>query len=256
MVLDVAVDGPMTLSLHSYYVPNWTVYADGQKQETYPLGKLGLLAFDVPGGEHQVSVHFQDTPVELGATLVSLACLAGVLAILVCDRRWKALFPLLAICALLASATAWHVRSSPSIQRPAPVDANLANQVKLLGYHVDRSVYRPGETVQITLYWLALQEMSENYKVFVHLTDEGVTQLIAQSDRWPVYNFSPTTRWQSGEIVWDRHEIKIPPDETPGAYRLTTGMYLLETMQNLAVLSADGNPPGDSVPLSTIEVKP
>jgi hypothetical protein len=256
MDLDLAIDEPMTLSLHSYYVPNWTVYIDGQKHKTYPLGELGLLAFDVPDGEHQVSVRFQDTPVELVATLVSLACLAGVLAIIVLYRRWKALFTLLAICVVLASATAWHAHSSPSAQHPSLVGANLADQVKLLGYYVDRSSYRPGDTIQVTLYWLALQEMSEDYKVFVHLTDQGVTRLIAQSDRWPVYNFSPTTRWQSGEIVWDRHEIKIPPDETPGAYRLTTGMYLLETMQNLAVLGADGSPQGDSVPLSTIEVKP
>jgi len=136
------------------------------------------------------------------------------------------------------------------------LEANLGDQVKLLGYHLDEAFYQPADTITVTLYWLALQEMDEDYKVFVHLTDEGETRLIAQSDRWPVYNFSPTTRWQLGEIVWDRHEIQMPLDELPGTYRLATGMYLLETMQNLDLLDENGNPQGIRIPLGNVEVRP
>jgi len=81
-----------------------------------------------------------------------------------------------------------------------------------------------------------------------------VTRLVSQSDRWPVYNFSPTTRWEPGEIVWDRHEIPVPADEPPGTYRLDAGAYLLETMQNLEVLDENGNPQGISVPLTTVQI--
>jgi hypothetical protein len=124
-----------------------------------------------------------------------------------------------------------------------------------VGYHLDRESYQPGDTINVTLYWLALQEMDKDYKVFVHLTDEDESRLIAQSDRWPVYNFSPTTRWEPGEIVWDRHEIEIPVDEEPGIYRLAAGAYLLETMRNLDVLDEHGDPQGVLVPLGTLEIK-
>ena len=110
--------------------------------------------------------------------------------------------------------------------------------------------------MNVTLYWLALQKMDENYKVFVHLTDEGETRLISQSDRWPVYNFSPTTRWERGEMVWDRHEIQIPPDVVPGTYRLATGAYVLDTMQNLEVLDDNGNPRGVRIPLTAMDILP
>ena len=97
--------------------------------------------------------------------------------------------------------------------------------------------------------------MADDYKVFVHLTDQELTRLFAQSDRWPVYNFSPTTRWEPGEIVWDRHTIEIPPDLEPGTYSLDAGAYLLETMQNLEVLDQNGNSVGISVPLTSVEVQ-
>jgi len=98
--------------------------------------------------------------------------------------------------------------------------------------------------------------MDQDYKVFVHLTDEDVTRLVSQSDRWPVYNFSPTTKWEPGEIVWDRHRIPIPPDEPPGIYQLDAGAYLLETMQNLEVLDEHGNALGISVPPTAIQIIP
>jgi hypothetical protein len=217
---------------------------------------MALLAIDVPSGEHHMTVRFENTLAEQVATIVSLASLAAVLATLVVTRQWRAVVAGLVICLLLASVTAWHVYSSPSVQRPVSVEGNLGNQIKLLGYNLDEKSYRPGDTVNVTLYWLALSDMDQDYKVFVHLTDEAETRLIAQSDRWPVYNFSPTTRWEPGEIVWDRHEIQIPLDEAPGTYRLAAGAYLLETMRNLDVLDQNGNPLGVRVPLGTVEIEP
>ncbi|HJX38777.1 MAG TPA: hypothetical protein VJ714_09255, partial [Anaerolineae bacterium] len=167
---------------------------------------------------------------------------------------WRALVAALVSVLALSALVALHALASPTVQNPVAVEANLDNQVKLLGYYLDKPDYRPGDTISVTLYWLALQEMDKDYKVFVHLTDEGKTRLVAQSDRWPVYNFSPTTRWQPGEIVWDRHEIEIPADSVPGTYNLSTGMYLLETMRNLEVLGRDGGVQGVSVTLTSVEI--
>ena len=254
--LTVRTAEPMELSLHTFYFPNWRTYVDGRNATAYPSGELGLLTVDLPPGEHEVLLRFEDTPVERAGTIILVASFAVLLAILALSRQWRPLAAGFLSTLLLAALMAWHAFSSPSAQAPVPLEANLGDQVKLLGYHLDKGAYRPGDTMNVTLYWLALQEMDKNYKVFVHFTDEGQTHLIAQSDRWPVYNFSPTTRWQPGEVVWDRHEIQIPLDQTPGTYRLATGMYLLETMNNLDVLGADGSPQGVSVPLSSIEVTP
>jgi hypothetical protein len=177
-------------------------------------------------------------------------------AVLALARQWRPLVAALLSMMALSALLTFHAFSSPTVQNPISLEANLDSQVKLLGYHLDKPSYHPGETITMTLYWLALQEMDKDYKVFVHLTDERVTRLVAQSDRWPVYNFSPTTRWQPGEIVWDRHEIQIPADTAAGAFKVSTGMYLLETMRNLDVLGEGGIPQGVSVTLGTIEIAP
>jgi hypothetical protein len=254
--LKAKIQNPMSLSFHSFYFPNWQIYLDGNRAAPYPSGSLGLLTVDLPPGDHHLRVRFEDTPVERAGTILLLASLSALVAIVALARQWRALVAPLVTILALSALTALHSSSSPTIQNPVAVEANLGNQVKLLGYDLDKSDYRAGDTISVTLYWMALQEMNKDYKVFVHLTDEGITRLVAQSDRWPVYNFSPTTRWQPGEIVWDRHEIQIPAEAAPGAYKLSTGMYLLETMRNLDVLGEDGSPQGVSVTLSTIEIAP
>ncbi len=254
--LTVRTTQPLKLSLHSFYFPNWRTYVDGHNERVYPSGSMGLLTLDVPAGQHQVLVRFEETAAERAGTIILLMSLCMFLAILLLARQWKPLLACLLSVLLLFSLRTWHVRSSPSVQDPVPLEANLGDEVKLLGYHLDEPSYHPGDTINVTLYWLALQEMEENYKVFVHLTDQEETRLIAQSDRWPVYNFSPTTRWRPGEMVWDRHEIQIPADEVPGSYGLATGMYILETMENLNVLDESGNPQGTRISLAAIDVAP
>jgi hypothetical protein len=254
--LEARIQNPMSLSFHSFYFPNWQISLDGNRAAPYPAGSLGLLTVDLPAGDHHLRVRFEDTPVERAGTILLLASLGALVAILALARQWRALVAALVAILALSSLTALHCVSSPTVRKPVAVEANLGNEVKLLGYDVDESDYRAGDMISVTLYWLALQEMDKDYKVFVHLTDEGVTQLVAQSDRWPVYNFSPTTRWQAGEIVWDRHEMQIPAEATAGVYKLSTGMYLLETMRNLDVLGEDGSPQGVSVTLGNIEIAP
>ncbi len=254
--LTVKTPQPMELSFHSFYFPNWQAYVDGHRQTTYPSGKLGLLTVDIPSGQHELVVRFEDTPAERVGEMMALLSMLGILALLILTRQWKALLIAAVIFLLAASVTVLQVRSFPSVQQPVTIEANLGDQMGLLGYHVDASFFRPGDTITVTLYWLALQDMDENYKVFVHFTDEQETRLVSQSDRWPVYNFSPTTRWQPGEIVWDTHEIAIPPDTEAGTYHLTTGAYLLDTMQNLEVLDDAGHAQGVRVLLSTVEVTP
>jgi len=256
MELEASTGQPMSLSFHTFYFPNWQIYLNGSQARSYPSGSLGLLTVDLPHGEHQLLVRFGATPAQRVGTALLLLAGTALVAILALGRQWKALLALFGAILLLSALTALHARSSPTVQAPVPLEANLDSQVKLLGYHLDNSQYRPGDTISVTLYWLGLQEMDQNYKVFVHLTDEGMTRLVAQSDRWPVYNFSPTTRWQSGEIVWDRHEIVIPEGEPPGTYQLLTGMYLLETMKNLDVLDDNGVATGTSVVLSSVEIAP
>ena len=116
-----------------------------------------------------------------------------------------------------------------------PLEANLADKVLLVSCDLARVEFRPGETVQLTLHWQALREMTEDYTVFVHLT-QADGQLVSQQDIQPLGGAKPTTSWTPGEVVDDPYELAIPVGASPGTYWLKVGMYSQRTMKRLPVV--------------------
>jgi hypothetical protein len=118
------------------------------------------------------------------------------------------------------------------------VGANLGGKVRLLGYNIE-SGFRPGDGINLTLFWETLQDMEKDYTVFNHLVNaEG--NIWGQKDNPPVDGFYPTTQWQKGEIVRDQYNLVISPDAPPGEYWIEVGMYLAETGERLEVRGEEG----------------
>jgi len=84
--------------------------------------------------------------------------------------------------------------------------------------------------------------------------DQGLTTMWAQHDGDPVEGFTPTTRWLPGEVVADRHVLHIPPEAPPGSYKLFTGMYEFETVNNLTILTPEAASPSNRILLQEVEV--
>jgi len=118
-----------------------------------------------------------------------------------------------------------------------PAEANWEDKILLLGHDRDATIYRAGQTIHLSLYYQALQEMSANYVVFTHLSgpyNEATDgPLWAQDDSEPCRTFYPTSVWRSGEIVRDQFELTIPQDAPPGEYRLQMGFYTWPDMVHL-----------------------
>jgi hypothetical protein len=134
-----------------------------------------------------------------------------------------------------------------------PLDANLADEITLVGYSLVGDGIEPDQVLRLTLFWQARSGVMEDYVVFVHLlSDEG--QLIAQRDSEPVGGSRPTTTWVTDDIVSDNYGLLIPESTASGEYRLMAGMCLPATGERLAVLDAQGQESGDMVFLGVIEV--
>jgi len=127
----------------------------------------------------------------------------------------------------------------PSIQYP--LSANLGDQVELLGYDLDSDQLQAGETVHLTLYWQALDEIEMSYTVFVHLINEE-NQIWGQRDSVPGNGTLPTTGWVEGEVIADEYEFTVRPDAPPGEYLVEVGMYDAQTSRRLHVLSTVEGP--------------
>ncbi len=242
-----------TLRFHIFYFPGWQGYVDKKKVDTYPGGEFGLVTLDVPPGEHQLLLRFEGTRERKLGSALSLATFILLIPALLKYSPKRYLVAAFSIILLLGGLLAWHLRPFDFVTQPVKLEANLEGKVRLLGYNVDKSTYGPGDAVKVTLYWLALEEMTEDYKVFVHLMDEEQTKMWAQHDGDPVLGFTPTTRWMTGEFIVDRHQLVLPKETPPGSYGIFTGMYEYETVQNLTVL--EGGAPDNRIPLVLIGVR-
>jgi hypothetical protein len=131
---------------------------------------------------------------------------------------------------------------------------DLKGRVALAGYDLDETYAQPGGIVPITLYWQAQSLLSLRYKVFVHLiAADGRTWV--QADDFPVCGTSHANTWTSGEMVLDRHLLKLPEDLLPGSYTLRVGMYEPDLNLRLNYFDMAGNEQGNSLMVRTLIVK-
>ncbi len=126
-------------------------------------------------------------------------------------------------------------------------DASGAPVVRLQGY--DLSALEPGQLWHVVLAWQALNEMPDDYIVFLHLREADSGLLVAQVDEMPRAGDYPTSLWMRGEVVVDEVTLTLPSDLAPGRYTLSVGLYLSSGVH----LHADG---ATNVPLADVPFRP
>jgi hypothetical protein len=114
------------------------------------------------------------------------------------------------------------------------LDIRAGDDLRLLGYALDRTSVRPGETLLLTLWWQALAAPGDERSVLVHLLDPGGA-MVAQADGAPARGGRPTSQWQVGDTVLDTHTVALPADLAPGRYTLAFGMYRWPSLERLAL---------------------
>jgi len=146
---------------------------------------------------------------------------------------------------------------SPDYLKPAEWGAPEA-AIQLLGFDLDRSSYRPGERLPLTLYYRTTGPLETDYSVFVHLLgpDNPATggPLWAQDDSEPCRRSYPTSAWAPDETIVDHFSVTIPDGAPAGAYQITMGIYEWQTLQRLPVLDASGQPVADRFFLTQVQV--
>jgi hypothetical protein len=164
-----------------------------------------------------------------------------------------------------------HVYATPSPSHPFA--ARWGDVAELLGYDLDiadeapprltsrnggrdgASEARPGGTLRLVLYWRALKSTDISFTVFVHLVD-AQGRSAGQQDALPAGSEAPTVTWLPNEIIVDAHELTVRPEAAPDMYTMTIGLYDAVTGARLPVYDAAGQSLGDSLRLTTIQVRP
>ncbi len=260
------------------YFPGWRAWLDGDPLPVGPVGPEGFVGVEVPAGAHTLRVALRPTPLALAATAfsaASLILLAAAAARLRARRPappegdaaragvWIAAAALAGL-AVFGAKTLWIDHAETPFKRArfaggveagveVPVLARFGGEITLLGFDLSDAQARPGEPVEIALYWTLLGESaSEGYSSNAAVLD-AAGQVIYQMQTYQPGGVS-SVNWQPGLYVRDVLTLPIPPGTPPGDYTIVVGLYSHELGRNLDVVNAAGQPVGVTAPLTTISV--
>jgi len=71
--------GEGELRVNVFNFPGWKVFLDQKEVEIKETGKLKLITFEIPKGEHRIEIVLQDTPVRQLANIISLGSIFSLL---------------------------------------------------------------------------------------------------------------------------------------------------------------------------------
>ena len=87
--------------------------------------------------------------------------------------------------------------------------------------------------------WRGAAEMTQAYKVFVHVLDPGGERVVAQRDGEPLDGAAPTTGWLVGEVIDDQYAIALPAGLRGGDYPIEVGVYDARSGDRLQLPNGD-----------------
>jgi hypothetical protein len=148
---------------------------------------------------------------------------------------------------------ATYAAARPASEPATRLDARFGEHIALDGYALSATEARPGDILQLTLFWRTDVALSERYKVFVHLYADVNAPPLAQTDSEPGGGLVLTTIWEPGQRVADNHGLLLPPDLPPGEYRLMLGLYNIQNLERLPV-SVGATIGGDRLDLGQISI--
>ncbi len=268
----VSADEEFTLRFFIYEFPGWHVEVDGVPVDHEIGFPEGFIVVPLSAGEHTVDVEFGATPARTAGwtvsalalfLLVSIACFLqaqpksdGNKLAQIAPIPPMALggLALLVVIVLLIPGRWVRYESADGVVEPAEFQLNVSldRQIELLAYDINKTDARPGEWIELDLYWMAEVEPDIDFQVFVHLLDAN-GNLVAQSDKLNPGDF-PTRRWTTDKYVTDRHLLQLPQSLAAGDYQITAGLWVMNEGWRLPVLAADGTTSGDVVIIDQIKV--
>jgi len=125
------------------------------------------------------------------------------------------------MAAVYASETP-RMAQPPSDLRGRP--AELGGRLVFHGYRVSHNPVTAGEMLAVELFWEPTTPLTRDYNIGLSLLDaQGYAW--GQGDAAPFRGLHPTSTWEPGKVLRQRHELMVNPGTPPGNYRLVLWVY-------------------------------
>ncbi|MBC8263608.1 MAG: YfhO family protein, partial [Anaerolineales bacterium] len=288
---DILIESPQPFRavFNTFYFPGWRAYVDGKRVPIVPTESYGLISFEVPAGESNLQVRFQDTPLRLAAKALSALSALVVLALVIWSLvRWSvgrmvssmparntqyairntfcSFQGVLAVVLLLTKVVYidrhdnWFRREGFDGVRvegvQVPLEVNFDGEMTLLGYDLRPATVEAGESFRLDLYWKARHELNTEYSAYARLKDVQANLWSPKDSRRPggYRDYPATTTWPLDEYAQDSYQILVLPGTPPGEYDLVVGAFSQATLEELDVLDEQGIAVGTSLTVGKLTV--
>jgi hypothetical protein len=156
------------------------------------------------------------------------------------DYRLRAIALVLTLCPLLALALwipdnviapAYPRQTLPEALAQERIGTPLTirfrrrgeRSIALRGWRLDGQA-RPGAALDLTLIWFVSSRQMHDWVVFVQLIDQQGS-VAAAAEQEPRGGAFPTSQWNSGDWIEDRHQLALPANLAAGSYTLRMGLH-------------------------------
>lgn len=117
--------------------------------------------------------------------------------------------------------------------------AIFENKVEALGAQVNPGQVMAGGQVKVTLGFRVLEELDQDYMVFVHVEAiDGAGERL-NADHRPASGMYPTTQWKKGEMIKDEFPIYIPPSWQARGMSIWFGFWQPQSNVRLKLANPD-----------------
>jgi hypothetical protein len=131
------------------------------------------------------------------------------------------------------TVTGWPRNFEPP--RPqVTVNATFGTLATLIGLDANTDSLSPGDTLDVLVYWQAVDKFDQDYTSFVQLIGPD-GRLYGQVDHTPGDGQFPTTGWIPGEYIADASQVSLAADAPSGKYQVAVGMYDPNTGERLPI---------------------
>jgi hypothetical protein len=132
---------------------------------------------------------------------------------------------------------------TPSVDLPIVFE----NGLTLIGYALERSTAKPGETVYLETVWRVDRVPGRLLSIMAQALSDGGA--LAVGDGLGV----PIESWQPGDVIVQRHALVVPKASPRGAYWLQTGVYWID--DGMRWQAQDARASGDRVLLAVLKIQ-
>jgi tetratricopeptide (TPR) repeat protein len=138
------------------------------------------------------------------------------------------------------------------------VAVRFKNGAELTRWRPSAEEYRPGDTVELTLFWSVPAGDAARFggrDLFIHFLPQGAPKdhSAFQGDTTLVQDFGFDERLDRVQPVY-RHRIRIPQDAVPGVYEIEVGIEINVHAKRIRIVEADVPHTNNSATIGTIRI--